>query len=143
MILLVFHPGDSFNGVSCIEWSEPLTEAHRLLATGPQPADLLPPDCLAQLRDLRWVMGDEVVELAGIGWYHAGSSVARYQQLSRWVQGIGLAERILEGPPSGGPSTCPTNTGHTHTPAVPTCTWAEPPHAPTLERALPDLPVYV
>ena len=37
-----------------------------------KPADLLPPDGLAQLRELRWVMGDTVVELAGIGWYHAG-----------------------------------------------------------------------
>ena len=60
--------------MSCIEPSDPLTEALRLLATGPQPADLLPPDGLADLRELRWVMGDEAVELAGIGSYHTGST---------------------------------------------------------------------
>ncbi len=59
--------------MSCIEPSADLAEALRLLATGPQPADLLPPDGLAELRELRWVMGDEVVELAGIGYYHTGS----------------------------------------------------------------------
>lgn len=61
---------DSFDGVSCIEPSDPLTEALRLLATGPKHADWLPPDGLAQLRELRWVMGDTVVELAGIGSFH-------------------------------------------------------------------------
>ena len=59
--------------MSCIESSDRLTEALRLLANGPQPADLLPPDGLAELRELRWVMGDEVVELAGIGYCHTGS----------------------------------------------------------------------
>lgn len=59
--------------MSCIEPSDSLTEALRLPATGPKRADQLPPDGLAQLRELRWVMGDEVVELAGIGYYHTGS----------------------------------------------------------------------
>jgi hypothetical protein len=66
------HPADSVDSMSCIEPSDPATEALRLLADGPKPAELLPPDGLAQLRELRWVMGDNVVELTGIGWYHAG-----------------------------------------------------------------------
>ena len=58
--------------MSCIEPSADLSEALRLLAGGPQLADLLPADGLAQLRELRWVMGVEVIELAGIGCYHSG-----------------------------------------------------------------------
>jgi hypothetical protein len=58
--------------VSCIKPSAPLTEALRLLADGPQPADLLPPNGLYELREMHWVMGETVVELTGIGWYHAG-----------------------------------------------------------------------
>ena len=66
------HPADSVDSVSCIEPSDPLTEALRLLADGPKPAVQLPEAGLAQLRRLQWVMGDNLVELAGIGWYHAG-----------------------------------------------------------------------
>ena len=58
--------------MACLEPSDELTEALRLLADGPQPVDLVPPDGLAELRDLQWVMGETVVELGGIGWYHAG-----------------------------------------------------------------------
>ncbi len=53
--------------MSCIDPSDPLTEALRLLATGPKPADLLPPDGLAELRELRRMIRDEMVDLAEIG----------------------------------------------------------------------------
>ncbi|MDF1597804.1 MAG: hypothetical protein P1T08_17125 [Acidimicrobiia bacterium] len=56
----------------CIEPSAPLTETLRLLAEGPKPVEQLPVAGLDQLRLLQWVMGDTVVELTGIGWYHAG-----------------------------------------------------------------------
>jgi len=63
---------DSFNSVSCIDPSDSLTETLRLLADGPKPAVQLPVAGLDQLRQLQWVMGDRLVELTGIGWYHAG-----------------------------------------------------------------------
>ena len=58
--------------MSCIDPSDPLTGALRLLADGPQPVELLPPEGLEELRQLQWVMGDTMVELTGIGWHHAG-----------------------------------------------------------------------
>jgi hypothetical protein len=60
--------------VSCIEPSDQTSETLRLLADGPQPAERLPAVGLEELRRLQWVMGGEVVELAGIGYYHAGTA---------------------------------------------------------------------
>ena len=58
--------------MSCVEPSAPLTEALRLLADGPKPVGQTPVAGLDELRRLQWVMGETVVELAGIGYYHAG-----------------------------------------------------------------------
>ena len=58
--------------MSCLEPSDSLTETLLLLADGPKPDELLPADGLDELRQLQWVIGDEVVEMAGIGWHHAG-----------------------------------------------------------------------
>jgi hypothetical protein len=58
--------------VSCIDPSDPITETLQFLADGPKPAVQLPAAGLDQLRQLSWVVGDTVVELTGIGWYHTG-----------------------------------------------------------------------
>lgn len=60
--------------MSCIEPSEETTETLRMLAAGVNRVDLLPVAGVEQLGRLQWVIGGAVVELTGIGHYHAGTA---------------------------------------------------------------------
>jgi hypothetical protein len=71
--LIVSLPPDSFPAMSCVPVDEQLRTLLIRLASERVPANEIPTDLLDQLRAWGWVMGQDRLELTGIGYYHAGT----------------------------------------------------------------------